>query len=201
MVFTLLSLRLFAVSVEIADYVPQEIKCAVPKIIKSIEDTKDMNGLLDAWADLPSQCSIGACCIDTSENQTEGYGYSWKCDRWTWEMRPSILSENDTACWARYDIWFETPLYYSTSVFVRDFSFIPRGSKAGWMRGKEYASYSFSMPSENVRASGLLDGRIGRLRFSNNKSMPCVKREYKFHSGDSLIFCAKPKSDSGAPSK
>lgn len=209
MVFVLLSLGLFSADVEIVNFVPQEIKCAVPIIIKSIDSSKDINGLLDAWENLPSHCSIDACCIDTSENLAEGYGYRWKRGRWTWEMRPSIFEENDSTCWAEYVISFQTPSYYSTSVFKRDFSFIPRGNKAGWMRGKEYASYSFSMPSENVHASGWLSGRIGRLKFFNKKSMPCVKREYKFHYGgskfnyanskfyfaNSLVFCDKPGSD------
>ena len=199
MVHSLLGIILFATGSP--GFVPQEIKCAVPKIISSIENSKDMNVLLDAWADLPNQCVEGGCCIDTSESQTEEDGYNWECGKWAWEMRPSIFNENDSTCWAEYVISFRTPLDYSTNHFVRDFSFIPRGSKAGWMRGKEYASYSFYMPNEDVHASGWLSGRIGRLKFMNKNPLPCIKREYKFHSGDSLVFCAKPKSDSGAPSK
>ncbi len=201
MIFVLLNLGLFSADIEMVNFVPKEVKCAVPLIIEAIDNSKDVNNLLDAWEDLPSQCSIGDCCIDTSENQAESYGYRWKCGKWTWEMRPSIFEENDSTCCAEYVISFQTPSYYSTSVFKRDFSFIPRGNQANWMRGKEYASYSFYMPSENVHASGWLSGRIGRLKFMNKKPLPCMKREYKFYSGDSLLFCAKPKSNSGTPSK
>jgi hypothetical protein len=196
MIITLFGFILFSVGAP--DFVPQEIKCAVPKIIASIENSKDMNVLLDVWADFPNQCVKGDCCIDTSENQTEGNGYNWKCGNSAWEMRPYINKENDSSCWAEYVISFQTPLGYSMKTFEQDFKFVPWEKGAAWFRGKEYALYMSPTHTRKAEFSGKLSGRIGWLKIVSNEPMACVKREYKFHSGDSLVFCTKPKKDSRA---
>ena len=199
MILMIAALSLFSSESSIS--VPNEVRRAVSKIVKSIEDSKDMNVLLDAWADLPDQCSSNDCCIDTGDSQAEDGSYRWLCKGDAWKMLPYVTEKNDSSCWFEYTISFQTPVGYSKNAYVQDFKFVPWGASTHWFQAKEYALYMAPDDNRQVSISGWLSGRMGRLKMSRSTPMPCIKREYKFHSGDSLVFCAKPKSDSGTPSK
>lgn len=187
MVFVLFLLGIF--SSEKSAFVPQEIRCLVPKFVGLIQSSESLKTIIDTWKELPKQCENNECSKVHALSQDGGGGYILNCKNGEWRVRLEYNEESDSTCWAGFEILFQLPLGYSTQTFKSDFKFVPWGEKPGWLRAKEYALYMSMGKSEDSRISGRLSGRSGTLRISRTVPLVCTKIKQETTPIDSLSPC------------